>query len=117
MTKMPETSTQNLIPKRGSLSLRRRRWIMLPLVALGCLGVVLLIVSGLRAAASETAARAASLRAAVFSAGAQGGDFSKFSHTQTHSALPCLLCHRRESNAPRPSLPGHTPCAGCHAQS
>ena len=31
----------------------------------------------------------------------------------------CLLCHRRESNSPRPQLPGksgHVPCTGCHAQ-
>jgi len=48
------------------------------------------------------------------------GDYSKFLHNSTHHArMPCLLCHRRESNSPRPSLPGatgHTPCIGCHAQ-
>lgn len=44
------------------------------------------------------------------------GDYSKFTHTnQAHSRLPCLLCHRRESNAPQPKRSGHTPCAGCHA--
>jgi c(7)-type cytochrome triheme protein len=47
-------------------------------------------------------------------------DYSKFQHgNQNHSRLPCLLCHRRESNSPRPQLPGasgHLPCAGCHAQ-
>jgi len=47
-------------------------------------------------------------------------DYSKFKHANPqHSRLPCLLCHRRETNAPRPSLPGnngHVPCAGCHAQ-
>jgi c(7)-type cytochrome triheme protein len=47
-------------------------------------------------------------------------DYSRFQHSSTnHSRLPCLLCHRRESNAPRPQLPGasgHLPCAGCHAQ-
>jgi c(7)-type cytochrome triheme protein len=45
-------------------------------------------------------------------------DFSKFSHTNPmHARLPCLLCHRRETNSTTPvrSL-GHTPCAGCHAQ-
>lgn len=47
----------------------------------------------------------------------EGRDFSRFTHSnQTHAALPCLLCHRRESNSPRPALPGHTPCAGCHTQ-
>lgn len=48
------------------------------------------------------------------------GDFSKFLHTSpNHARMPCLLCHRRESNSPRPNLPGasaHAPCAGCHAQ-
>jgi c(7)-type cytochrome triheme protein len=48
------------------------------------------------------------------------GDFSKFLHSSpNHTRMPCLLCHRRESNSPRPNLPGgsgHTPCVGCHAQ-
>ena len=50
----------------------------------------------------------------------EGLDYSKFQHgTRNHSRLPCLLCHRRDSNASVPSLPGsngHLPCAGCHAQ-
>lgn len=50
----------------------------------------------------------------------EGIDYSKFLHnSRNHARLPCLLCHRRESNAPRPRLPGqsqHAPCAGCHAQ-
>jgi c(7)-type cytochrome triheme protein len=48
------------------------------------------------------------------------GDFSKFKHDNPqHARLPCLLCHRREDNSTRPTLPGksgHTPCVGCHAQ-
>ena len=47
-------------------------------------------------------------------------DYSKFQHSnRNHSRLPCLLCHRRDSNAPVPKRPGasqHLPCAGCHAQ-
>jgi Cytochrome c7 and related cytochrome c len=47
------------------------------------------------------------------------GDFSKFTHTNPmHKRLPCLLCHRRESNSPIPARPGkggHLPCAGCHS--
>jgi c(7)-type cytochrome triheme protein len=47
-------------------------------------------------------------------------DYSKFQHgTNYHARLPCLLCHRRESNDAVPKLPGgdrHLPCAGCHAQ-
>lgn len=50
----------------------------------------------------------------------EGLDYSKFQHSsRNHSRLPCLLCHRRESSAPVPKLPGnngHLPCAGCHAQ-
>jgi len=50
----------------------------------------------------------------------EGLDYSKFQHTsRNHSRLPCLLCHRRDSNAPVPRRPGasqHLPCAGCHAQ-
>jgi len=45
-------------------------------------------------------------------------DFSKFEHSNpNHSRLPCLLCHRRETNSAQPTLPGkdkHTPCTGCH---
>jgi Cytochrome c7 and related cytochrome c len=48
-----------------------------------------------------------------------GADYSKFLHNNpNHARLPCLLCHRRENNAAKPTLPGknqHTPCIGCHA--
>jgi c(7)-type cytochrome triheme protein len=47
-------------------------------------------------------------------------DFSRFKHDNpNHTRLPCLLCHRRDTNSPRPTMPGgsgHLPCAGCHAQ-
>src|SRR4029453_9198259 len=47
-------------------------------------------------------------------------DYSQFKHDNPqHARLPCLLCHRRESNSARPSLPGksnHAPCTGCHAR-
>ena len=50
----------------------------------------------------------------------EGLDYSKFLHnSRNHARLPCLLCHRRESNSSRPTLPGkseHTPCVGCHKQ-
>jgi len=61
-------------------------------------------------------ARAISVAA---SAEADGGprDYSKFTHANAeHARLPCLLCHRRPDNSPKPRLPGHQPCAGCHAQ-
>jgi c(7)-type cytochrome triheme protein len=47
-------------------------------------------------------------------------DYSKFQHTTAyHARLPCLLCHRRETNSPRPTMPAgsnHLPCAGCHTK-
>jgi c(7)-type cytochrome triheme protein len=47
-------------------------------------------------------------------------DYSQFKHDNPqHARLPCLLCHRRENNSARPTLPGksgHAPCAGCHGQ-
>jgi len=47
-------------------------------------------------------------------------NYSKFKHDNpNHSRLPCLLCHRRETNSPQPVLAGsngHLPCAGCHAR-
>jgi c(7)-type cytochrome triheme protein len=50
----------------------------------------------------------------------QGLDYGKFQHNNAnHSRLPCLLCHRRDTNSSVPKLPGgsgHLPCAGCHAQ-
>src|SRR6185436_12845820 len=50
----------------------------------------------------------------------EGLDYSKFMHNSAnHARLPCLLCHRRDSNAAVPRRPGasqHLPCAGCHAQ-
>ena len=50
----------------------------------------------------------------------EGLDYSKFQHSNAnHARLPCLLCHRRDSNASMPTRPGadkHLPCAGCHAQ-
>lgn len=46
-------------------------------------------------------------------------DYSKFLHSSpNHARMPCLLCHRRETNSTRPNLPGgsgHVPCIGCHA--
>lgn len=50
----------------------------------------------------------------------ENANYSKFQHaTAYHARLPCLLCHKRETNAPRPAMPGgsnHLPCAGCHVK-
>jgi c(7)-type cytochrome triheme protein len=47
-------------------------------------------------------------------------NYSQFKHdNKDHARLPCLLCHRRDSNAAQPTLPGkdsHAPCTGCHQQ-
>ena len=50
----------------------------------------------------------------------ENADYSKFQHsTAYHARLPCLLCHRRETNSALPRMPGgsnHLPCAGCHVK-
>lgn len=47
-------------------------------------------------------------------------DYSRFRHAnESHSRLPCLLCHRRDDGSTRirfPGKPDHLPCAGCHVQ-
>jgi c(7)-type cytochrome triheme protein len=54
-------------------------------------------------------------RAVAPASARQGADYSRFEHLSAHHArLECLLCHRRETNAATPKLPGHTPSAGCH---
>jgi len=46
----------------------------------------------------------------------QAQDFSRFRHdTQQHKRMPCLVCHVRSTNSPTPKMPGHIPCASCHA--
>ena len=73
---------------------------------------------GLCLVAAASLPRYAAARAAIELD--QAIDFSQFYHTNAnHARLPCLLCHRRDSNAPLPTLPGrngHVPCAGCHAK-
>lgn len=47
----------------------------------------------------------------------QGVDFGVFKHeSPQHDRLPCLLCHVRNDDSPKPRLSGHTPCASCHVQ-
>ena len=43
-------------------------------------------------------------------------DFSSFKHTDRHGTLPCLLCHQRNEESPKPRFSSHTPCAGCHTE-
>jgi c(7)-type cytochrome triheme protein len=116
MTEMPETSAPTPTPADSPRAARWRRWLALSVLVCGCAGLILMGVSNFHASALSSASQ--DQRAEFISTGMQesGDDFSKFSHTQTHAALPCLLCHRRESNSPQPALPGHTPCSGCHTQ-
>src|SRR2546423_3416493 len=81
--------------------------------------VSFVLVRDYRAAASPAQSQRQPSASETLSAAQEPGrDFSKFTHTNAvHSRLPCLLCHRRETNAPRPVRPragGHMPCAGCH---
>jgi c(7)-type cytochrome triheme protein len=90
-------------------------------LAVLCAGLLLFVA--VMALDSRTSARTTPVEAApafpteAAAAEPQGLDFSKFGHTNPqHARLPCLLCHQRTDNAARPKRPGHTPCAGCHAQ-
>src|SRR5947209_275631 len=119
---------------RGDHESRRasaRRAIQLAVLAAAAIAILINLTLGSRAASSSMKSVEATASAGVGASdeGASSepasepqqqtaGDFSKFSHTNPmHSRLPCLLCHRRETNSTVPvrSL-GHTPCAGCHVQ-
>ena len=116
---MSETTGQEVSLARGRYAQRARRWLSLAVLVLGLCGFISTIVFGSRASATSVESNDQAVIAGLNPASVQGaaGDFSKFSHTHpAHARLTCLLCHRRESNAPQPRLPGHTPCAGCHAQ-
>jgi c(7)-type cytochrome triheme protein len=90
--------------------------------AFALLGMIVTIafIFNSRVSASSTNAFASPLEPGLLEPQEPTGDFSKFTHTNPmHSRLPCLLCHRRETNSPRPPRPGkggHLPCAGCHSQ-
>ena len=67
---------------------------------------------------SEMASAADEASPSVFADPEQPVDYSRFRHgNEYHTRLPCLVCHRRDDNSARLSLPGkinHLPCAGCH---
>lgn len=108
MTQLPDKQSQDIITAPRTTGWRRR--LSLAVIAAGCLGLILAIMSDSRVSAvsaeyNSTAAQSVS------------GDALQFTHSNpSHARLPCLLCHRRESNVARPRRPGHTPCSGCHAQ-
>ena len=114
MSFMREISERYLLTDTPCAARVRRR-VSVAVVIVACLGFALTLLLGARASASPTEAESSTVEAAP---AVQGGDYSKFPHSAgEHARLPCLLCHRREDNSPRPIRSvGHTPCAGCHAQ-
>lgn len=91
-------------------AVQRRRLAVVAASLLVCLGLA--SVAWLHPRAS---AYAVEPRGENAEPGAQA-DFSRFVHTNpNHARLPCLLCHQRD-DSPRPKLPGHVPCSGCHTQ-
>jgi c(7)-type cytochrome triheme protein len=99
------------LPTRCSLSIL--------ILVLGCGGSIFILLLNSHAASlsSDVATAALPVGAGSSAAASTRGDFPVFPHTQPgHARLPCLLCHQRGDNSPRPKLPGHTPCTGCHAQ-
>ena len=101
--------------KRSGSSARRLGWVLL--IALTTTAFSLSIAN--RRVSASLSPLGASSRLAPEPQD-QNIDFSKFYHNNAnHARLPCLLCHRREGTAAKPTLPGaggHLPCAGCHAK-
>ena len=101
----------------------RRRSLSLGVLVAGCICVGVYLIGDPRASAltMESVAPTGSpfmISGFGLEPAQDSKDFSKFSHgNPSHQRLPCLLCHRRESNSPRPVRSvQHTPCAGCHSQ-
>lgn len=99
---------------KGDRPLWRRR-LSLVVVLAGLAVFAWALVSGQRLPALSVETRAGATAAGM---SIEPQNFSKFTHTNPqHARLPCLLCHRRDDNSPRPTRStGHTPCAGCHTQ-
>ena len=99
---------------------RWRRLLSLAVLAAGVVVFAWAFVPDRRASALKAKNQAEPFATGLPAAAAaepQNLDFSKFGHANPqHARLPCLLCHKREDNSPRPRRPGHTPCAGCHTQ-
>lgn len=112
---MRETRAQNQKPAHR---LRGRRVLSLVVLVLGCVGSIFILLLNSHAASLSSEMATESRPEGMNSLLAENtkGDFSVFPHTEAgHARLPCLLCHQRVDNSPRPRLPGHTPCTGCHA--
>src|SRR5215213_8944068 len=118
MRKMPETTEQNLLAVDGPRVARWQQRFKLVILVVVCIAITMTVFLGAHVPALSNDSTRASPSAGYepVETQEQGRDFSKFSHTDTHAALPCLLCHRRDDDRTRPALPGHQSCAGCHAQ-
>ncbi len=126
---MSDTSAQTSTGDKQRTQYDLRRWLSLFFVATAVVAFSLTLLFDSRAKTLEAAPRAEpsinaepSIEAALEPSlepavePSQGPNYSRFTHTNAnHAALPCLLCHRREDAPTRPRLPGHSPCAGCHA--
>lgn len=115
-------TTEETSPANSSLDAGRSVLSRAVLIA-GLVCVAIHLISGWRASALSVESGAGTM-AAFPALGSNSGtgkgeaqDFSRFSHdNSSHQRLPCLLCHRRETNSPTPVRSSrHTPCAGCHA--
>jgi c(7)-type cytochrome triheme protein len=116
---MRETRAQNRKPAHLPRGLRGRRMLSILVLVTGCVGSIFILLLNSNAASLSSEVASESLPEGTNSVETENarGDFSVFPHTEPgHARLPCLLCHRLENNSPRPVLPGHTPCTGCHAQ-
>lgn len=118
---MSKAVVENSSASNSRRSRKVRRWLSLIMLTFACAGFALTLLFDSRNSSASTTENADNpARAELEVVEPQetgGGDFSKFAHTNAmHARLPCLLCHRRETNSPQVKLPGHTPCAGCHTQ-
>jgi c(7)-type cytochrome triheme protein len=105
-------------PSKGSPRASRvRRRLSLTAVAAACLVFALSLLLGARAS-SRTPAPEVEVTASEPVRAEPQVDYSRFTHTNPqHARMPCLLCHKREDNSPRPvRSAGHMPCSGCHTE-
>ena len=113
---MSKTRAQHKLTERPRPA---RRLVSLAVISATILGFKLTLALGSRASATLFTSEAAAGALEDALSGAQGGgDYSRFQHANPqHARLPCLVCHRRAENSPRPVRSvGHTPCSGCHTQ-
>ena len=114
---MSKPTAKNLSAQNGRRASLVHCWLSFILLVAGTTGFILVLIFNSRVSARPAGEESQPASAtAEFGTVEPQGDFSVFPHgNPSHARLTCLLCHRRETNAPQPRLPGHAPCAGCHA--